>query len=92
MNQFTVNILCKELGIEEEIIEFVNDKEKLIVDKVEEIERIREYNQYKVIAKMQEAGLSSMHFNWTTGYGYGDVGRKRLKKFTLWFLILMMPW
>ena len=49
MNQFTVNILCKELGIEEEIIEFVNDKEKLIVDKVEEIERIREYNQYKVI-------------------------------------------
>lgn len=80
MNQFTVNILCKELGIEEEIIEFVNDKEKLIVDKVEEIERIREYNQYKVIAKMQEAGLSSMHFNWTTGYGYGDVGREKAEE------------
>ena len=29
---------------------------------------------------MQEARLSSTDFNWTTGYGYGDVGRDKVEE------------
>ncbi|MGO0807050.1 methionine gamma-lyase family protein, partial [Clostridioides difficile] len=40
---------------------------------------IREYNQYKVLKAMQESKLSDMHFNWTTGYGYNDIGREKIE-------------
>ena len=75
MKQYTINLLCKEFGIKNEIINFVNEKEKLILDKKEEIDRIREFNQYKVLNAMQECRLSATDFYWTTGYGYGDEGR-----------------
>ena len=29
---------------------------------------------------MQEANLSDNHFNWTTGYGYNDIGREKLEE------------
>lgn len=28
---------------------------------------------------MQEANLSDNHFNWTTGYGYNDLGREKVE-------------
>ena len=80
MNQYTVNILCKQFGIEKDIIDYVNDKEKLILNKKEEVHKIREYNQLKVINAMQEARLSSTDFYWTTGYGYGDIGREKVEE------------
>ena len=29
---------------------------------------------------MQEARLSDNHFNWTTGYGYNDIGREKVEE------------
>lgn len=29
---------------------------------------------------MQEANLSDNHFNWTTGYGYNDIGREKVEE------------
>ena len=46
----------------------------------EQIKQIREYNQYKVLKAMQEAKLSDNHFNWTTGYGYNDIGREKIEE------------
>ena len=80
MNELTENILCKQFGIEQNIINFVNEKEQLILSKFEEINKIKEYNQYKVIKAMQEAKLNSADFNWTTGYGYGDEGRDKVEE------------
>ena len=80
MKRYTENILCKQFALEKEIIEFVNDKEKLILNKIEGINEIREYNQYKVLSAMQETRLSSTDFNWTTGYGYGDIGRDKVEE------------
>ena len=77
MKEITKNILAKEYNIEDIIIDYVNEKEKLIVNKFKEIDEIKEYNQYKVIKAMQDNRLSSTDFYWTTGYGYGDIGRKR---------------
>lgn len=79
MNESTVNILCKQFSIDEKIIKFVNEKEKLIIDKFEKINEIKEFNQYKVIHAMQKSKLNSTDFNWTTGYGYGDDGRDKVE-------------
>lgn len=79
MNRYTVNLLCKQFNLDEKIIEFVNEKEKSIVDKFNAIDEIRELNQYKVINAMQKNRLSSTDFYWTTGYGYGDIGRDKVE-------------
>ncbi|MBU5426607.1 methionine gamma-lyase family protein [Tissierella pigra] len=80
MNRLTENILCKQFGIKEEVVKFVIQKEKLILDKFKDIDEIKEYNQYKVIKAMQQCRLASTDFNWTTGYGYGDVGREKVEE------------
>lgn len=79
MNEYTINILCKQFSIEREIVDYVNEKEKLILDKFKDIDKIKEYNQYKVINAMQINRLSSADFYWTTGYGYGDIGREKVE-------------
>ncbi len=79
MNEYTINILCKQFSIEREIVDYVNEKEKLILDKFKDIDKIKEYNQYKVINAMQNNRLSSADFYWTTGYGYGDIGREKVE-------------
>ncbi|HSH34883.1 aminotransferase class I/II-fold pyridoxal phosphate-dependent enzyme [Schnuerera sp.] len=80
MDKETINILCKHFGFNKDIIRFVNLKEKKILDKFNYINKVKEYNQYKVIKSMQEVTLSSTDFNWTTGYGYGDVGREKVEE------------
>ncbi len=79
MNRLTVDILCKQFNIDENVIKFVNEKEKLILDKFGKIDEIKEFNQYKVISAMQDSKLNSTDFNWTTGYGYGDDGRDKVE-------------
>lgn len=71
--------LNENFNIEGEIIEYVSEKEKLIKDKFSYIDEIKEFNQYKVIHAMQENKLSSTDFYWTTGYGYGDIGREKVE-------------
>lgn len=80
MNQYTENILCKHFGIEKDVVDYVNSKEEIILNKMDELNNIREYNQLKVINAMQEARLGSTDFYWTTGYGYGDIGREKVEE------------
>lgn len=79
MNKLTINILCKQFGIKEEVINFVHSCEKEVTKRFEQLDSIREYNQYKVIEAMQYNRLASTDFYWTTGYGYGDVGRDKVE-------------
>lgn len=80
MLELTINLLCKQFNIEKEVIEFVSEKEILILDQFKHIDEIREYNQYKVLKAMQDSKLASTDFNWTTGYGYGDPGREKVEE------------
>ena len=80
MDKDTINILCKQFQLEKEVVEYVNDKEELIKEKFSRINKIKEYNQYKVISSMQNSRLSSTDFNWSSGYGYGDAGRDKTEK------------
>lgn len=76
----TIKLLCKQNNIANEIIDFVNKKEKMISNKFNRIDEISEYNQLKILSAMQKSRLDSTHFNWTTGYGYGDIGREKVEK------------
>lgn len=80
MNKYIKDILLDKFEINNEIIDYVDNKEKLILDKFERINSIKEYNQYKVISAMQDCKLNSQDFHWTSGYGYGDVGRDKAEQ------------
>ena len=78
---FTEIKLCKPFGISDKVYSYVLEIEKEIKkNHFEKIERIREYNQYKVIHAMQEHRLDYTHFYWNTGYGYDDAGREKVEK------------
>ncbi|MDK2584294.1 aminotransferase class V-fold PLP-dependent enzyme [Romboutsia sedimentorum] len=76
----TKNLLKNFYGLDDETFELSEEVMKEIKPKFEEIKQIREYNQYKVLKAMQEAHLSDNHFNWTTGYGYNDLGREKIEE------------
>ena len=77
----TEDILCKQFGISKTVFNYVTNMEKKIKEQhFEKIDKIREYNQYKVIHAMQEHKLDYTHFYWNTGYGYDDVGREKAEK------------
>lgn len=61
-------------------IELINECELELKDKFEDLDRIRESNQYKVLNAMRENNLSHADFHWSTGYGYGDRGRDKIEE------------
>lgn len=76
----TEEILCKQFGISKKVYDYVTNIEAEIKEKYfDSIDKIREYNQYKVISAMQENRLDYTHFYWNTGYGYGDIGREKVE-------------
>lgn len=76
----TKELLKGFYNLDDETFELSEEVIKDITPKFEEIKKIREYNQYKVLKAMQEANLSDNHFNWTTGYGYNDLGREKIEE------------
>jgi cystathionine beta-lyase family protein involved in aluminum resistance len=76
----TEEILCKQFGISKTVYNYVINIEKEIKKNFEKIDRVREYNQYKVIKAMQEHRLDFTNFYWNTGYGYDDTGREKVEK------------
>lgn len=80
MNIRVRKFLNEEFHIKDEIIDYVYEQERFIKDKFLLIDEIKEFNQYKVIKAMQDSKLSSTDFYWTTGYGYGDVGREKVEE------------
>ena len=73
-------ILKDAFGIEGNLVDRMLDIERLLVDRFGEIDQVKQYNQYKVLNAMQEARLSDQHFNWTTGYGFNDIGREKIEE------------
>lgn len=72
--------MSNQFGIDKEIIEFSNRIIYELKDKFEEIDKIAEYNQLKVIKAMQDCKVNSDCFQYSSGYGYNDYGRDTLEK------------
>lgn len=76
----TSELLKEYYGLDDETFELSNEVMEDIKEQFDKIKEIREYNQYKVLRAMQRANLSDNHFNWTTGYGYNDIGREKVEE------------
>ena len=72
--------MYKELGIKENILNLANEVEEEIKPIFDEINKTCEENSLKVLQAFRKNNISDMHFNSTTGYGYGDIGRDTIEK------------
>ena len=68
--------LSEAFNIEDKVVDLVSQVEGEIAPRLDELDAMAEYHQYRVIKAMQNAGLSDRHFHPSTGYGYDDVGRE----------------
>jgi len=78
MNSYTE--MYRRLGISPEVLALGEQALQELRPRFEEIDRVAEYNQAKVIAAMQKNRVSAAHFAATTGYGYDDAGRDNLER------------
>ena len=69
-----------ESGIDPEVFDLCQNIEEKLADQFDEIDRIAEYNQLKVLRAMQKNRFAEEHLYGTTGYGYNDLGRDTLEK------------
>ncbi len=68
------------LNIDNNIIELVNKNEKELSSVFNKIDETVMYNSTKVLNAFVNNRVSTEHFNGTTGYGYGDIGREVIEK------------
>ena len=72
--------MYQELKISEKLEKIAEEAEIEIREEVEKIEKNCVKNSLKVLKAFQNNRISDMHFNSTTGYGYGDIGRDTIEK------------
>lgn len=72
--------MYKDLSVNSEILELGRQIEIQLKERFEEIDKIAEYNQLKVIKAFQDNRVSDIHFAATTGYGYNDLGRDTIEQ------------
>ena len=78
MNQ-ELTKMYEDLQVDPKVLEFCQKIEGSLKERFEEIDKVAEYNQLKVIKAMQDNKVSDVHFAATTGYGYNDMGRETLE-------------
>lgn len=76
----TITEMYEELGISKEVYKFSQKITKELENRFQEIDKIAEFNQLKIIKAMQKNQVAEAHFTATTGYGYNDIGRDTLEK------------
>ena len=72
--------LYESMGISQKVYEYGEKTIEKLKSRFDEIDKVAEHNQAKVIAAMQKNRVSATCFAATTGYGYDDVGRDNLEK------------
>ena len=75
-----INDMYLNLGISKEIYQYGESIIAKVKDRFDNIDKVAEYNQMKVIAAMQKNRVAEMHLSGTTGYGYNDSGRDTLEQ------------
>ena len=69
-----------EFGVSNYILDLSEKVQKEIEPVLKKIDEICSYNSLKVLEAFQKNRLCEAHFNSTTGYGYGDIGRETIEK------------
>ena len=68
------------INIDEKIENLVNIAEEQVKEDIEKIDKIAQKNSLKVLNAFQNNKVAEVHFQSTTGYGYGDIGRDTIEK------------
>ena len=63
-----------------EIKELINVCEKELISEFDKVNKLCEENTFKVLESFKDNGVSEIHFNSTTGYGYNDIGRDVIER------------
>ena len=69
-----------EFGVSNYILDLSEKVQKEIEPVLKKIDEICSYNSLKVLEAFQKNRLCEAHFNSTTVYGYGDIGRDAIEK------------
>ncbi len=64
----------------DKIMNLVEETEKEIQEQIQEIDKNCMINSKKVLDAFRHYEISETHFQSTTGYGYGDIGRDTIEK------------
>lgn len=72
--------IYEQLGISRDVYAYGEYILKRLRERFDEIDRVAELNQGKVLLSMQKNRVNAGHFAATTGYGYDDVGRDNLER------------
>ena len=72
--------LLSSMGISPEVAAFCEAQEALLSARFQEIDRVAQIGQWKVLEAFQKERIAEMHFETTTGYGYTDPGRDTLER------------
>ena len=72
--------MYNELKIDKKVIELSTEVESYIKDEFNKIDEVCFYNSAKVLNAFHKHQISEIHFNGTTGYGHGDIGRDTIEE------------
>ena len=72
--------LYASMGISEEVYQYGEKVLASLQERFDQIDRVAEFNQMKVIGAMQACRVSEACLLGTTGYGYNDLGRDTLER------------
>ncbi|MGL5646304.1 MAG: aminotransferase class I/II-fold pyridoxal phosphate-dependent enzyme [Clostridium sp.] len=72
----TEKFLKEKYNIQDNAFSLYEQALKDVQSQFEELDLIREYNQFKILNAFQEERISDSHFTNSTGYGYDDMGRE----------------
>ena len=69
-----------EMGISSDVYAYGEKVIKKLKDRFDEIDKVAEYNQAKVLSAFRKNRVSATCFAASTGYGYNDEGRDKLEQ------------
>lgn len=70
----------RAFGVSDAVIKASEEVRGTIAPAILQIERVREFNQLRVLNAFREARVSESDFGISTGYGYDDIGRDKIEK------------
>ena len=80
MFDLTKDLLKKQYKIKDNTFKIFEKALNDVKEQFDYYDKVREFNQLKVLNALQEERISESHFTNSAGYGYDDIGRDSLDK------------
>jgi len=74
------DILAEEYGVSAPLLKKAAETEEKCAEVFKQIDKVKEYNQLRVLHAFMEERVSPSHFAPSYGYGYDDAGREKLEQ------------